>query len=125
MKYIPRLVDAQLVRACVTHPVVLVTGARAVGKTTTALQSVRSSAFLDDSATRTVFWDNPKAALSQYREPLLVDEWQLVPEVVLAIKRTVDRDRRPGRFVLTGSPDPRSRSEFQALTGRAAVKRTG
>ena len=101
----------------------LVTGARGVGKTTTALQSVRSSAFLDDSATRTVFWDNPEAALAQYQEPLLVDEWQLAPEVVLAIKRSVDRDRRPGRFVLTGSPDPRSRSEFQALTGRAAVLR--
>ncbi|MDE0168848.1 MAG: DUF4143 domain-containing protein [bacterium] len=123
MKYIPRLVDAQLARARSTHPVVLVTGTRGVGKTTTALQAVRSRAFLDDSATRIVFQDNPEAALAQYREPLLVDEWQLVPEVVLATKRTVDRDRRPGRFVLTGSPDPRSRSEFQALTGRAAVVR--
>ena len=123
MKYIPRLVDAQIARARSTHPVVLITGARGVGKTTTALQSAKSSAFLDDSATRTVFQDNPEAALAQYREPLLVDEWQLAPEVVRAIKRTVDRDRRPGRFVLTGSPDPRSRSEFQALTGRAAVVR--
>ncbi|MCY4368799.1 MAG: DUF4143 domain-containing protein [bacterium] len=123
MKYIPRLVDTQIARSRGIHPVVLVTGARGVGKTTTALQSARSSAFLDDSATRTVFHDNPEAALAQYREPLLVDEWQLVPEVVLAIKRAVDRDRRPGRFMLTGSPDPLSRSEFQALTGRAAVVR--
>ena len=123
MEYIPRLVDAQLSQARRTHPVVLVTGARGVGKTTTALQAARSSAFLDDAATRTVFHDNPEAALAQYREPLLVDEWQLAPEVVRAIKRTVDRDRRPGRFILTGSPDPQSRSEFQALTGRAAVVR--
>lgn len=121
--YIPRLVDAQLSQARRTHPVVLVTGARGVGKTTTALRAARSSAFLDDSATRTVFQDDPAAALAQYREPLLVDEWQLAPEVVLAIKRSVDRDRRPGRFILTGSPDPRGRSEFQALTGRAAVVR--
>ena len=123
MEYIPRLVDAQLSRAHRTHPVVLVTGARGVGKTTTALRAARSSAFLDDAATRTVFQDDPEAALAQFQEPLLVDEWQLVPEVVRAIKRSVDRDRRPGRFILTGSPDPRSRSEFQALTGRAAVVR--
>ena len=101
----------------------LVTGARGVGKTTTGLQVAASAAFLDDMATLTVFRDNPGAALTQFREPLLVDEWQLAPEVVRAIKRSVDRDRRPGRFILTGSPDPQSRSEFQALTGRAAVVR--
>lgn len=123
MEYIPRLVDAQLSQAHQTHPVVLVTGARGVGKTTTARQLAASSAFFDDMATLTIFQDNPEAALAQFKEPLLVDEWQLAPEVVRAIKRTVDRDRRPGRFILTGSPDPRSRSEIQALTGRAAVLR--
>ncbi|MCY4103664.1 MAG: DUF4143 domain-containing protein [bacterium] len=123
MNYIPRLVDAQLARALRTHPVVLVTGARGVGKTTTAQQLAKSCAFFDDTATVTVFQDNPEAALGQFQEPLLVDEWQLAPEVVRAIKRTVDRDRRPGRFILTGSPEPQSRSEIQALTGRAAVLR--
>ena len=121
--YIPRLVDAQLAGALATHPVVLLTGARGVGKTTTAQRVAKSSAFLDDTATLTVFQDNHEAALGQFQEPLLVDEWQLAPEVIRAIKRTVDRGRRPGRFILTGSPDPRSRSEFQALTGRAAVVR--
>ena len=123
VEYIPRLVDAQLAQAHRTHPVVLVTGARGVGKTTTARQLAASSAFFDDMATLTVFQDNPEAALAQFEEPLLVDEWQLAPEVVRAIKRTVDRDRKPGRFILTGSPDPQGRSEFQALTGRAAVVR--
>ena len=123
VKYIPRLVDAQLLRALKTHPVVLVTGARGVGKTTTARQIAKSSAFFDDLATLTVFQDNPEAALAQFQEPLLIDEWQMGPEVVRAIKRTVDRDRRPGRFILTGSPDPLSRSEFQSLTGRAAIVR--
>ena len=123
MEYIPRLVDSQLSEAHRTHPVVLVTGARGVGKTTTALQAAESCAFLDDAATRTVFQDDPEAALARFQEPLLVDEWQLAPEVVRAIKRSVDRDRRPGRFILTGSAEPRSRSEFQALTGRAAAVR--
>ena len=123
MEYIPRLVDAQLSQALRTHPVAVVTGARGVGKTTTGLRGAASSAFLDDMATLTVFRDDPGAALTQFREPLLVDEWQLAPEVARAVKRSVDRDRRPGRFILTGSPDPQSRSELQALTGRAAVVR--
>ena len=118
MKYIPRLVDTQIERAGSVHPVVLVTGVkREVAMQTDAPCEGNACLY------RTVFQDNPEAALAQFREPLLVDEWQLVPEVVRAIKRTVDRDRRPGRFVLTGSPDPRSRSEFQALTGRGAVVR--
>ena len=123
VEYIPRLVDSQLEQALRTHPVVLVTGARGVGKTTTAQRLAESVAYLDDMAVLTVFRDNPEAALAQFQEPLLVDEWQLAPEIIRAIKRTVDRDRRPGRFILTGSPDPDSRSEFQALTGRAAVVR--
>lgn len=123
MEYIPRLVDSQLARALQAHPAVLVTGARGVGKTTTAQRPASSCAYLDDNATLTVFQDDPEAALRQFHEPLLVDEWQLAPEVARAIKRTVDRDRRPGRFILTGSPDPQSRSEVQSLTGRAAVLR--
>ena len=106
-----------------SRPVVLITGARGVGKTTTARRAAASTAFLDDTATLTVFQDNPEAALAQFHEPLLIDEWQLAPEVARAVKRTVDRDRRPGRFVLTGSPEPQSRTELQALTGRAALLR--
>lgn len=123
MEYVPRLVDTQLSQAMATHPVVLVTGARGVGKTTTARRAAASAAFLDDAATLTVFQDNPEAALGQFEEPLLIDEWQLAPEVARAVKRTVDRRRRPGRFILTGSPDPQARTEFHALTGRAAVAR--
>ena len=123
MEYVPRFVDTQLSQAMLTHPVVLITGARGVGKTTTARQAAASVAFLDDSATLTLFQDDPEAALGQFDEPLLIDEWQLAPEVARAVKRTVDRHRRPGRFILTGSPDPQSRTEFQSLTGRAAVAR--
>lgn len=43
------------------------------------------------------------AALRGLREPILLDEWQAVPEVLGAVKRAVDVDGRPGRFLLTGS----------------------
>jgi predicted AAA+ superfamily ATPase len=46
---------------------------------------------------------DPDAALAGRAEPVLIDEWQTVPEVLGAVKRSVDADPRPGRFLLTGS----------------------
>jgi len=120
----PRLVDAQLARAYRTHPVVLVTGARGVGKTTTALQAARSTAFLDDAATRTVFQDDPEAALAQYREPLLVDEWQLRPQTLWDIKTLVDSEGASG-FIIAGSAGYSRLEGFNQfpLTGRCGMLR--
>lgn len=49
---------------------------------------------------------NPDAALRDRAEPLLIDEWQAAPAVLGAVKRAVDVDPRPGRFLLTGSVTP-------------------
>jgi hypothetical protein len=46
---------------------------------------------------------DPDAALRGLDTPVLVDEWQLVPDVLAAIKRRVDADPRPGKFLVTGS----------------------
>lgn len=46
---------------------------------------------------------DPDATLSRLTEPVLLDEWQAVPDVLGAVKRAVDDDPRPGRFLLTGS----------------------
>lgn len=46
---------------------------------------------------------DPDAALRDLPEPVLIDEWQVVPEVLGAVKRAVDAEPRPGRFVITGS----------------------
>jgi uncharacterized protein len=58
---------------------------------------------LDVRAQAGVVRADPDFALRGLDEPNLVDEWQLVPEVLGAVKRAVDDDPRPGRFVLTGS----------------------
>lgn len=81
----------------------MVAGARATGKTTTAFRHVASVARLDRPAEAAAFAADPDAALSSYEEPVLLDEWQEVPSVLGAVKRAVDQDGRPGRFVLTGS----------------------
>jgi hypothetical protein len=101
--YLARQVDHYLDRLMPHVPAVLVTGPRAVGKTTTALRRASGVARLDVPAEAAVWRADPDALLSGSRTPLLLDEWQLVPEVMGAVKRAVDADPEPGRFVITGS----------------------
>src|ERR1700753_1064215 len=87
--------------------VVVVNGARQVGKSTLAELIVDRSAgarelFLDDQAVRAAAQADPSAFV-RHDGLLMIDEIQRVPELLLAIKREVDRDPRPGRFLLTGS----------------------
>jgi hypothetical protein len=59
---------------------------------------------LDDSATLQTARDDPQGFI-QRLDAAVIDEVQRVPELLLAIKLSVDRDRRPGRFLITGSAD--------------------
>lgn len=87
--------------------VVVLNGARQVGKSTLAGLIVGQSPgarelFLDDPAVRAAAEADP-AAFVRHDGLLLIDEIQRVPELLLSIKYEVDRDPRPGRFLLTGS----------------------
>jgi uncharacterized protein len=73
---------------------------------------------LDVPAQAAVVRADPDAALRGLDEPVLVDEWQLVPEVLGAVKRAVDDDARPGRFVLTGSSQADLTTSGWPATGR-------
>jgi len=101
--YARRFVDGSLEELVSELPAVMVTGPRAAGKTTTAARHAAGVARLDRPAEALVFRADPDAALRQYEEPILLDEWQEVPSVLGAVKRAVDDDARPGRFILTGS----------------------
>jgi predicted AAA+ superfamily ATPase len=81
----------------------MITGPRATGKTTTGVRMVTSVVHLDDPAEAAAFRADPDAALRSQREPVLLDEWQQVPEVLGAVRRSVDSSPRPSRFILTGS----------------------
>ena len=101
--YAPRLVDRTLREYVAAFPAVLITGPRATGKTTTGSRVTVEVVRLDRQAQAAAFEADPDAALRNRAEPLLLDEWQAVPGVLGAVKRAVDADPRPGRFVLTGS----------------------
>lgn len=107
MAYFPRLVDARLTTVLAAFPAALVVGPRAVGKTTTARRMADAIVELDDPAQAAQFRADPSVALAAVRGaadgPVLLDEWQEVPEVLGAVKRAVDQGAAPGSFILTGS----------------------
>lgn len=112
--------------------VVLLMGARQVGKSTLAQQIVDSDhpasvVNLDEQAQREAALADPEAFVAGLRRPVLIDEVQRGgPDLFLAIKLTVDEDLSPGQFLLTGSANVlRSRRVYEALTGRIEIIELG
>ncbi len=116
--YLQRLIDPILDELIADHPAILVVGPRACGKTTTGRRHCAGRLRLDRPAEAAVARADPDAALSDGPFPLLVDEWQLVPEVLGAVKRAVDEGGGPGRFLLTGSTQADLTAAGWPATGR-------
>ena len=108
-------------------PVVLITGPRQVGKSTLAQALIgrkwpAAYLTLDEQANLAPALDEPDQLLSRYTGPLVVDEVQKAPDLLRAIKLIVDRRRRPGRFLLTGSANLLTlRKVSETLAGRVAI----
>jgi len=117
-RYLDRLVDPWLTEVLTAAPAVMITGARASGKTTTALRHAASVVRLDNAPEALAFEADPDAALRGRPEPVLLDEWQECPGVLGAVKRAVDTERRPGRFILTGSVRSEADPALWPGTGR-------
>lgn len=105
---IRRNVEQAIVAGLADTPVVLLVGARQTGKSTL----IQSGAFhkgkrrfltFDDASVLAAAKADPAGFLAAYPEPLALDEIQRVPELFLAIKASVDRNRAPGRYLLSGS----------------------
>ncbi len=123
--FVPRYLSATLSRARASFPAVLVTGARQTGKTT-LLRHLSGAdaayASLDDPLTRDFARTDPKGFLARYDDCVILDEVQYVPELLTYLKIAIDADRRPGRFLLTGSQQfPVMRGVSESLAGRVAV----
>ena len=96
---VDRIIDALFAEL----PALLLVGPRATGKTTTASRHVTTTVKLDDEVQAAAYEAGPDAALRGLREPVLLDEWQMVPKILGAVKRALDVDYSPGRYLLTGS----------------------
>lgn len=107
------------------EPVVAVHGARTVGKSTLvralAGAADRTVVDLDDPETRDAVEANP-STFAGAASPVFIDEYQHAPVILDAIKAELNRDLRPGRFILTGSTRYSSLpAAAQSLTGRLHV----
>ena len=101
----------------------VVHGPRQAGKSTLVrdLLDDRDALYVtfDDLAPRSAATRDPEGFVAALDRPAVLDETQRVPDLILAIKAAVDRDRRPGRFLLTGSADIFSRDAVDdTLAGR-------
>jgi uncharacterized protein len=123
MKTLPRLVGTALSERLRVMPAVVVTGARQTGKSTLAEQLVpgtRRYATLDDLDVLDAAQRDPEVLVGG-PGPVTLDEVQRAPELLRAVKRAIDRDRKSGRFLLTGSANLLlMRQVSESLAGRAS-----
>ena len=114
----------RVIHALGDTPVVLVIGPRQCGKTTLVHQFVRDGRAyitLDDDTVFNAARSDP-AGLVRSLDRTVIDEVQRVPDLLRAIKKSVDENRRPGRFLLTGSADLLTLPQIsESLAGRMEI----
>ena len=128
--YIRRHLEEQILKASQSYPVVMVCGQRQVGKSTMLYhirEKERKYVTLDDGNARRLAEEDPALFFETYGFPLLIDEFQRVPSILLEIKKIVDQkalageDNR-GMYWLTGSQKFRMMKDVSdSLAGRVAV----
>jgi len=117
MDYLPRVVDDELDELLSGLAAVCLDGPKGVGKTATAQRRAKTVLALDEVEQRQLLAADP-ARLERGETPILVDEWQRLPEVWDRVRRSVDRDSSPGRFLLTGSAAPKLNAPTHSGAGR-------
>ncbi|WP_293909665.1 ATP-binding protein [Deinococcus sp.] len=117
-----RLLEPAIREALTDTPVVMIVGARQVGKSTLAGALSPHRYTLDDLTTLAAARSDPVGFVQRLPDGALIDEVQRVPELLLSIKASIDRDRRPGRFLLTGSANVLTLPRVaDSLAGRMSV----
>ncbi len=123
--YNHRSLEATISKISAQFPVLLITGPRQVGKTTTLKYlsgTNRTYITLDNVAMATLAKADPKLFLERFPPPLLIDEIQYAPELLREIKIYVDTHKKPGDFWLTGSQQFHlMKGVFESLAGRVGI----
>ncbi|MBW1894491.1 MAG: ATP-binding protein [Deltaproteobacteria bacterium] len=121
--YIKRILTDKLFKLTESFPVVVISGARQVGKSTLLQNTLGKTAeivvfdpVIDIENAR----QDPELFLNNHPTPLILDEIQYAPELLASIKRRIDKNRSPGQYILTGSQQwGVMKSMSESLAGRA------
>jgi uncharacterized protein len=105
MAYTRRILDNELDELFASLSAIAIEGPKAVGKTATASRRATSIFELDDAERLILAQADPKRLL-QADPPVLIDEWQRLPETWDLVRRAVDAGASPGQYLLTGSASP-------------------
>lgn len=121
---ITRKIKAELLTCAAEYPAVTILGPRQSGKTTLAQMTFGKLPYcsLEDPDVRRQVHNDPRGFLSEFGNGAILDEIQRAPELLSYLQGVIDKDPRPGRFILTGSHQPRLHEAIsQSLAGRTAV----
>ncbi len=121
---ISRIIQHELVQCAAEYPAVTILGPRQSGKTTLAKMTFPEKPYLSLEAPdiRRQAVDDPRGLLEGLSGGAILDEIQRVPELLSYLQGLIDADRKPGRFILTGSHQPMVHQTIsQSLAGRTAV----
>lgn len=122
-KLYPRHLDSLLRESLQDTPAVLVNGPRQCGKTTLVRQFEGEMAYfsLDDPALLAAVQADPLGFVNRL-DRAIIDEVQRAPQLLMALKLVIDQDRRPGRFLLTGSANLMALPHISdSLAGRVEI----
>ena len=126
MTYIPRLLVKELKRSTKEYPVTAILGPRQSGKTTLAKKAFPKKRYIsmEDLDNREFCLQDPKGFLKTYSSGTIIDEVQRTPHLLSYIQTKVDRDRKKGQFILTGSNQFLLEEKLtQSLAGRVSLLR--
>ncbi len=126
--FYPRFLQPRIMEALADSPVVLIHGPRQCGKTTLARQIGDGGGFVyisfDDDVQRAAAQADPVGYVADLPERAILDEVQRVPELFTSLKAEIDAQRKPGRFILTGSANVLLVPKLaESLAGRMEILR--
>lgn len=123
-----RNITSNIKNALKDTPAILINGARQTGKSTLAkdiISNVRGAEYftMDDIVTMNSAINDTDEFVAGFNKPVVLDEVQKVPQLFPAIKKSIDNNRKPGRFILTGSANIFHISKIsESLAGRMEIQ---
>lgn len=124
MMYLPRLIEQNLQSALENFPAVFVGGPRRAGKTMLVQHVLKGYEYvlLDEMDIRAFALEDPRGFLEKHPPPVIIDEIQNAPQLLTYIKARIDKGKKPGQWVLTGSQQwALMKGIGETLAGRIAI----